>query len=64
MKTVKTRPYQEKLKGHKQSILKLYSPQGPDGTLLYSVSSSGEMIVWDLLSKEIQSQFILKLPDT
>lgn len=48
--------YKDKLSGHRDSIVAIYSPQGPKGGILVSVSRDGRLKVWDLLKRD----FILK----
>lgn len=43
MKVVKSRAFKDRLKGHKESILGLYSPYGENGFLLYSASKDGSV---------------------
>ena len=66
MKVIKTRPYLEKLKGHRQAILKLYSPKGSTGLTLYSICAAGDLFCWDLNKKEIlkHSPIRLTLPNS
>ena len=48
--------YKDKLTGHKESIVGVYSPQGDKGGILVSVSRDGRLKVWNLLERD----FILK----
>ena len=41
MKPVKVRAYQERLKGHEDVILGIFTPDGLDSQDLYSVSKDG-----------------------
>ena len=41
MKIVKTRAFKDRLKGHKDTIISLYSPEGDKGGLLLSASKDG-----------------------
>jgi len=41
MKTIKTKAYRDLLKGHKDAIIALHSPYGPNSGFLYSASSDG-----------------------
>lgn len=43
MKVVKSRAFKDRLKGHKESVLALYSPYGEAGYLLYSASKDGSV---------------------
>lgn len=43
MKVVKSRAFKDRLKGHKESILGLYSPFGEAGFMLYSASKDGSV---------------------
>ena len=38
MKVVKSRAFKDRLKGHKESVLALFSPYGEQGHMLYSIS--------------------------
>ena len=38
MKVVKSRAFKDRLKGHKESVLSLFSPYGEQGHMLYSIS--------------------------
>lgn len=40
-KTVKSRSYKDKLKGHRDGLLKVFSPYGVDSGMLLSASSDG-----------------------
>ena len=43
--------YKDKLKGHKDSVTHLYSPQGVKGNILVSVSKDGRLKGWDLYGR-------------
>jgi WD40 repeat protein len=43
--------YKDKLKGHKDSVTHLYSPQGTKGNILVSVSKDGRLKGWDLYGR-------------
>ena len=43
MKTVKSRAFKDRLKGHKESVIALYSPYGEKGHMLYSISKDGSV---------------------
>jgi WD40 repeat protein len=51
MKALKSRAYRDRLKGHKDSILYVYSPDGPEGGLLFSGSADRTVRVWDLVGR-------------
>lgn len=53
MKTVKSRGYKECLKNHKDSIIKLHSPGGLNGGILYSLSADGIFIGMVMGKKEV-----------
>jgi hypothetical protein len=36
MKTIKTRCFLDRLKGHKDGVISIFSPDGPEGTSIYS----------------------------
>ena len=38
MKIVKSRAFKDRLKGHKESVISLFSPYGEQGHMLYSIS--------------------------
>ena len=41
MKTVKTKAYRDLLKGHRDSVIALHSPYGPNSGFLFSASPDG-----------------------
>lgn len=43
MKVVKSRAFKDRLKGHKESVISLFSPYGEDGHMLYSISKDGSV---------------------
>jgi len=43
MKVVKSRAFKDRLKGHKESVIALFSPYGDDGHMLYSISKDGSV---------------------
>ena len=43
MKVVKSRAFKDRLKGHKESVISLFSPYGSDGHMLYSISKDGSV---------------------
>lgn len=43
MKVVKSRAFKDRLKGHKESVITLFSPFGEAGHLLYSISKDGSV---------------------
>jgi WD40 repeat protein len=43
--------YKDKLSGHRDTIVNIYSPQGPKGGILVSVSRDGRLKVWDLIER-------------
>lgn len=43
MKVVKSRAFKDRLKGHKESVIALFSPYGEDGHMLYSISKDGSV---------------------
>lgn len=51
MKVVKSRAFKDRLKGHKESVISLYSPYGNEGHMLYSISRDGSMRGWDLAKR-------------
>lgn len=65
MKIVKSKAYKDRLRGHKESVITLYYPQGM-GELLYSFSKDGFIrgtcyfnSVWDLDKRVITNKFVL-----
>jgi len=53
MKQSKIRLYKDKLKGHKDSLVEVYSPQGNKGGLLVSISRDCKLKVWNLFEREL-----------
>jgi hypothetical protein len=43
MKVVKSRAFKDRLKGHKESVISLFSPFGEVGHMLYSISKDGSV---------------------
>jgi len=43
MKVVKSRAFKDRLKGHKESVITLFSPFGEAGHMLYSISKDGSV---------------------
>lgn len=43
MKVVKSKAFKDRLKGHKESVIALYSPYGEHGHMLYSISKDGSV---------------------
>lgn len=41
MKTFNPKAFKDRLRGHKEAVISLYSPLGPEGHMLYSVSREG-----------------------
>lgn len=48
------------LKGHKEEIVGLYSPEGPKGSLLMSVSKDAHLRVWNVFEKRRITKMFLK----
>lgn len=59
MKVAKSRAFKDRLKGHKESVISLFSPFGDEGHMLYSVSRDGSMRGWDLAKREITLKLLL-----
>lgn len=62
MKAAKCRSCIDKIKGHRQPVLDMLSPTGPNGHRLYSASADGWLYVWDIPNKDIQHKAQLTLP--
>lgn len=58
-KAHKSRAYKERLKGHKDGLVKVYSPDGPDSRLLISASKDGCIRAWDLIERKITIKLLL-----
>jgi hypothetical protein len=41
MKTFNPKAFKDRLRGHKEAVISLFSPLGPEGHMLYSVSREG-----------------------
>lgn len=52
-KIVKSRAFKDRLKGHKDGVISLYSPEGINGGILYSASKDRCIRVWDLINRKI-----------
>ena len=66
MKVVKSRAFKDRLKGHKESVLSLFSPYGEAGHMLYSISKDRSVrgkkyfdSGWDLAKREITIKALL-----
>ena len=59
MKVAKSRAFKDRLKGHKESVISLFSPYGDEGHMLYSASRDGSMRGWDLAKREITIKLLL-----
>jgi F-box and WD-40 domain protein 1/11/F-box/WD-40 domain protein 7 len=62
MKTIKSRAYKDRLKGHKDTIQILFSPDGPDGQILVSGSADGIIRAWDLKNRTTRFKLQLERP--
>jgi WD40 repeat protein len=63
MKTTKSRAYKDRLKGHKDTILVLSAPDGPDGHILVSGSADGIVRAWDLKARTTKFKLQLERPN-
>jgi WD40 repeat protein len=64
MKATKCRPFVDKIKGHREPIVAMLSPNGDNGQRLYSASTDGWLYVWDIPNKEITHKIQLSIPPT
>ena len=62
MKTIKSRAYKDRLKGHKDTILILFSPDGPEGHIIVSGSADGVVRAWDLKGRSTKFKLQLERP--
>jgi hypothetical protein len=53
MKQFQSRAYVNRLKGHKDVLVGLWSEYGLNGGVLYSLSQDGGFRQWSLIEKEI-----------
>lgn len=58
MKTFNPKAFRDRLRGHKEAVISLFSPFGPEGHMLYSVSREGAArgmfytnLGWDLAKR-------------
>ena len=58
MKTFNPKAFKDRLRGHKEAVISLFSPFGPEGHMLYSISREGAArgislinIGWDLAKR-------------
>lgn len=56
-KVVKTRAFKDRLKGHKDGVITLFSPEGPNSGWLYSASKDGCIRSIYFKLKEISMEF-------
>ncbi|KAM3127471.1 hypothetical protein pb186bvf_020451 [Paramecium bursaria] len=59
LKTVISRAYKDRLKGHRDTIISVISPYGTKGQYLYSASRDGQIRAWDLVNREIASKLLI-----
>ena len=64
MKTLKSRAYRERLRGHKDTVLNLYAPDGPEGHILLSGAADGVVRAWDLKGRSVLFKLLLQRPDS
>lgn len=59
MKGTKLLLYKDKLSGHRDTIVGVYSPHGDKGGILVSLSCDGRLKVWNLVNREFMLKRIL-----
>lgn len=63
-KVVKTRAFKDRLKGHKDGVINLFSPEGPSSGILFSASKDGCIRAWDLVERKITTKLLVsRLPN-
>lgn len=62
-KVVKTRAFKDRLKGHKDGVITLFSPDGPSSGWLYSASKDGcirsKLIKWKIIAWNLVDRLII-----
>jgi len=64
MRTYKSRAYKDRLKGHKDRILSLFSPDGEEGHILVSGSADGIVRGWDLKARSVRFKVTITNPES
>ena len=73
LKIIKTRAFKDRLKGHKDTVICLYSPDGPKGGTLMTSSKEGcirgliifyivvteFLIEWDLIERKVINKILV-----
>ena len=57
------KPYLQRLKRHDDAVLKLYSPEGSEGSVIFSASADEVMRIWDMSERSISKPMPFKRPN-
>ena len=57
------RPYIQRLKRHDDAVLMLYSPEGNDGSHLFSASADEVVRIWDMRDRSISKPMSFTRPN-
>lgn len=63
MQKVQSKAYKNRLKGHKDGVITLYSPDGPESGIIFSASKDGCLRGWNLVEKKIMMKLFVSRID-